>query len=89
MRGIRQRPLIDPTDTPHRGVYEGFMRGIKDKPLMAQALYTKEFPAIRRGLGLFSKGAEYFSKGAEYFEKVVPYFSKVVEYFAKLVEIRA
>ena len=89
MRGIRQRPLIDPTETPHRGVYEGFMRGIEHIPLMAQALYTKEFPAIMRGLGLFSKGAEYFSKGAEYFEKVVPYFSKVVEYFAKLVEIRA
>ena len=82
MRGIRQRPLIDPTDTPHRGVYEGFMRGIEHIPLMAQALYTKEFPATMRGLG-------FFSKGAEYFEKVVPYFSKVVEYFAKLVEIRA
>ena len=65
------------------------MRGIKDKPLMARALYTKEFPAIMRGLGLFSKKTEYFLRGAEYFEIVMPFFSIVVEYFAKLVEIRA
>ena len=46
MRGIRQRPLIDPTETPHRGVYEGFMRGIEHIPLMAQTFIQRSFQRL-------------------------------------------
>ena len=64
------------------------MRGIEHIPLMAQALYTKEFPAIMRGIGLFSKEAELCAILIEYSQKVIEIRAYLNEIASYLVELR-